>query len=71
MSYRIYVRNYLLGVTPMNGIEKVIDELGLMILAKEIEIESKQKEIDALKRKIELVEQYLDTYEQFYSKEIK
>lgn len=55
----------------MNGIEKVIDELGLIILTKEIEIESKQEEINALKRKIELVEQYLDTYEQLYNKENK
>ena len=71
MLNRIYVRDYLLGVTPMNGIKKVIDELGLIILTKEIEIESKQEEINALKRKIELVEQYLDTYEQFYNKENK
>lgn len=53
----------------MEGISKVIDELGLMILAKDVEIKKQQDEIEALKRKIELVEQYLDTYEEFYSKD--
>ena len=53
----------------LNGISKVVDELGLMILAKDIEIAKQKDEIEALKKKIELVEQYLDTYEQFYSKE--
>lgn len=52
----------------MKGITKVIDEMGLMILAKEIELEKRQEEIDALKRKIELVEQYLDVYDEFYNK---
>lgn len=55
----------------MDGISKVIDELGLMILAKDVELKKKQDEIDALKKKIELVEQYLDTYEQFYNKDAK
>ena len=53
----------------MEGIAKVIDELGLIILSKSIEIKEKQNEIDALKRKIELVEQYLDAYEQMYKRE--
>ncbi len=53
----------------MEGIAKVIDELGLMILAKNVELEKKQSEIGELKKKIELIEQYLDTYEQFYNKE--
>lgn len=52
----------------MEGIAKVIDELGLMILAKNVELEKKQDEIDSLKRKIELVEGYLDMYEKVYSK---
>ena len=48
----------------MEGITKVIDELGLMILAKDIELELKQEEIDKLKRKIETIEQYLDMYDE-------
>jgi Asp-tRNA(Asn)/Glu-tRNA(Gln) amidotransferase C subunit len=52
----------------VRGISKVIDELGLMILQKEIELESKQEEIDKLKKKIELIESYLETYEEFYNK---
>lgn len=60
---------YRQGVIVLKGVSKVIDELGLMILAKDIEIAKQKDEIDALKKKIELVEQYLDTYEQFYSKE--
>lgn len=47
----------------MDGVAKVIDELGLMILQKDIELELKQNEIDKLKRKIEMIEQYLDMYE--------
>lgn len=53
----------------MKGITKVIDEMGLMILSKEIELEMKQKEIDELKNKIELIEGYLDMYDEFYKKE--
>ena len=48
----------------MDGIEKVIDELGLLILMKEIEIKSKQKEIEKLQNKIEMIEQYLEMYEE-------
>lgn len=55
----------------MKGISKVIDELGLMILAKEAELQNRQVEIDALKKKIELVEQYLDAYEEFYDGKMK
>ena len=53
----------------MEGIAKVIDELGLMILAKNVELELKQNEIDELKKKIELIEGYLDMYDDFYRKE--
>lgn len=60
--------NYIWGVTPMNGIEKVIDELGCIILAKEIEIESQREEINELKNKIKAIEAYLDTYENFLNK---
>lgn len=52
----------------MSGITKVIDEMGLMILAKEIELKTKQDEIDKLKEKIELIEGYLDAYDKFYNK---
>ena len=52
----------------MKGITKVIDEMGLMILAKEIELEMKQNEIDELRKKIELIEGYLDMYDEFYNK---
>ena len=52
----------------MKGIIKVIDELGLMILRKEIELETKQNEIDELKKKVELIEGYLEVYDECYSK---
>lgn len=52
----------------MEGIAKVIDEMGLMILAKEMELEAKTEEIDKLKEKIELIESYLDAYDKFYNK---
>ena len=52
----------------MHGIEKVIEELGLIILAKEIEIESQQEEINVLKQKIEIAESYLGTYEEILNK---
>lgn len=61
----LYIR---IGVRFLNGITKVIDEMGLMILAKEIELEMKQSEIDELKKKIELIEGYLDMYDEFYNK---
>ena len=52
----------------MKGITKVIDELGLMILQKEIELETKQNEIDELKKKVELIEGYLEVYDECYNK---
>lgn len=52
----------------MKGITKVIDEIGLMVLAKEIELEMKQSEIEELKKKIELIEGYLEMYDEFYNK---
>lgn len=48
----------------MEGVAKIIDELGLMILKKDIELELKQNEIDKLKRKIETIEQYINMYEE-------
>ena len=53
----------------MNGIEKVIEELGFIILMKEIEIESQQEEIAKLRQKIESIELYLDTYENYLTKQ--
>lgn len=50
----------------MNGITKVIDELGTIIIAKNVEIKLKQNEIDMLKRKIETIEAYLDAYDEMY-----
>jgi hypothetical protein len=47
----------------MKGIAKIIDELGLIILAKDAELNLKQEEINRLNRKIEIIEQYLDMYE--------
>lgn len=52
----------------MEGIAKVIEELGLMILAKEVELQTKEKELKDLKEKIELVEHYLEAYDEFYNK---
>lgn len=51
-------------LTTVDGVAKVIDELGLMILQKDIELELKQNEIDKLKRKIEMIEQYINMYEE-------
>ena len=52
----------------MKGITKIIDEMGLMILQKEVELEMKQSEIDELRKKIELIEGYLEMYDEFYNK---
>lgn len=52
----------------MDGIVKVIEELGSIIIRKEIEIESQQEEINKLKQKIESIEEYLNVYENYLSK---
>ena len=49
----------------MKGLTKVLDEMGLMILNKEIELDTKQKEIDALKQKIEMIECYIEALESY------
>lgn len=49
----------------MSGIAKVIDELGLMIIAKNVELEDKQKEIDALKQRVESMEHYVSILERY------
>lgn len=51
----------------MDGITKVIDELGLMILSKEVEIELKEEQIEKLRKKIEMLEQYISVYDEFYN----
>lgn len=48
----------------MKGIAKVIDEVCLMILHKEVELELKQNEINKLRKKIEMIEQYVHMYEE-------
>ena len=48
----------------MKGVSKVIDELGLMILAKDVELELRQEEINTLRKKIEVIEQYISMYEE-------
>ena len=45
----------------MNGVAKVIDELGKMIIAKEVIIDSQKEEINKLLRKIETIEQCINT----------
>lgn len=44
----------------MRGIAKIINELGLLMLAKEMKIEEQQKEIDELRELVELVENHLN-----------
>lgn len=53
----------------MNGISKVIDELGLIILSKEIEIESQQDQLEKLRKKIESMEQYISFYDEYYRRD--
>lgn len=52
----------------MDGIAKVIEELGLMILARDIELKDKQNEIDELKKKIEIIEGHLEIYDEYYNR---
>lgn len=52
----------------MEGIAKVIEELGLLILAREIELKDKQNEIEELKKKIEIIEGHLEIYDEYYNK---
>ena len=57
------------GVDYLKGITRVIDEIGLMIFAKEVELESKQAEIEELRKRVELLEGYLDVYDEYYNYE--
>lgn len=60
--------NDCLGVKILDGIIKVIEELGLMILEKDIELKGKQDEIEELKKKIEIIEGHLAVYDEYYNK---
>lgn len=53
----------------MDGINKVIDELGLLLLSKETEIKLKEEEIQELRKRIETIEQYISFYDEYYSRE--
>lgn len=53
----------------LKGVAKVIDELGLMILMKDIELELKQEEIDKLQEKIKTIECYIDALEGYIDAE--
>jgi hypothetical protein len=55
-------------VDSLGGITKVIEELGMMILAKEVALETKQKEIEELKKKIEIIEGHLEIYDEYYNR---
>ena len=55
----------------MKGVSKVIDELGLMLLAKEVELELKQEEIEKLRNKIEMIEQYIEMYDEHCNHEFQ
>ena len=50
----------------MEGIVKVIDELGQMILTKDVELEDKRRELEELRQKVILLESYLDVYDEYY-----
>ena len=53
----------------MKGITAVIDELGKIILEKDLEIKTKSEEIVSLKEKVERLERYLDLYDDLYNLE--
>ena len=53
----------------LDGINKVIDELGLLLLSKETEIKLKEEEIQELRKRIETIEQYISFYDEYYSRE--
>ena len=55
----------------MDGVTKVIDELGLIILMKDIEIELNLSEISKLKQKIEAIECYIDALESYIDADSK
>ena len=44
----------------MRGVAKIIDELGLMLLAKELEVEELKKEVDELRELLDIVDQHLN-----------
>ena len=54
----------------MDGITKVIDELGSIIIEKNVELKNHKKEIERLKQKIGIIEQCLEIYEDCYKNTI-
>lgn len=49
----------------MDGVTKVIEELGGIIAEQEIELQKRQEIIDKLNRKIKLFEDYIEVYEEY------
>lgn len=56
-------------MTTSKGLTKVIDELGLVIMTKDIELEMQKKEIEKMRNKIKSIEQYIEMYEEFFNYE--
>lgn len=53
----------------MEGLTKAINELGTIIVAKDVEIEMQRKEIEKMQKKIESIQQYIEMYEEFFDYE--
>lgn len=53
----------------MDGITKVVNELGKVILAKDVELEMQRKEIEKMQKKITTIQQYIELYEEFFNYE--
>ena len=49
----------------MDGVTKVIEELGGIIAEQEIELQKRQEIIDKLNKKIDLFNQYIEVYEDY------
>ena len=56
-------------MTTSKGLTKVIDEMGLAMITKDIELEMHRKEIEKMRKKIESIEQYIAMYEDFFNYE--
>lgn len=55
----------------MQTVSKILDEIALIILSKDIQIDMQQREICKLKNKIDTIEQYLNAYEKICNYEHK
>lgn len=49
------------------GMVKAIDELGKVIVAKDIELEIQRKEIEKMQKKIDAIQQYIEMYDECLS----